>query len=245
MGHVSERRDGGGRDSWENGVSAELYLRALTASRLLACVRALTGGGAVRYPEVLRQMLPGGGSEVAGGGGATAAASGVDPLRRIAQSDTPSLIFELDAAGMDQGEAPARRRELRLVGSTRDRRRAQHDSGGGGVSAVLRLRALTPARLLACVRAVTGSGAVISPELLCQMLPVGGCDGSDGQAGFLNDREVDVLRLLADGESTREIAERMSYSERTVKNIVHGLLVKLECRTRAHAVALASRQGVI
>jgi DNA-binding NarL/FixJ family response regulator len=58
-------------------------------------------------------------------------------------------------------------------------------------------------------------------------------------------REVSVLRLLAEGESTREIAENLSYSERTVKNIVHDLLMKLDCRTRAHAVALATRQGVI
>ena len=51
--------------------------------------------------------------------------------------------------------------------------------------------------------------------------------------------------MLADGESTRGIAERLSYSERTVKNIVRDLLVKLNCKTRAHAVALAVRQGVI
>ena len=51
--------------------------------------------------------------------------------------------------------------------------------------------------------------------------------------------------MLADGESTRGIAQRLNYSERTVKNIVHDLLAKMGCRTRAHAVALAARQGVI
>lgn len=61
----------------------------------------------------------------------------------------------------------------------------------------------------------------------------------------LSKREHQVLRLLAEGESTRGIAQRLSYSERTVKNIVHDLLVKLDCRTRAHAVALAARRGVI
>ena len=54
-----------------------------------------------------------------------------------------------------------------------------------------------------------------------------------------------MLRLLAEGASTRDIAERMNYSERTVKNIVHGLLVKLRGRTRAQAVAVAARRGVI
>ena len=61
----------------------------------------------------------------------------------------------------------------------------------------------------------------------------------------LSQREHQVLRLLADGESTRGIAQRLNYSERTVKNIVHDLLVKLDCRTRAHAVALAATRGVI
>ena len=54
-----------------------------------------------------------------------------------------------------------------------------------------------------------------------------------------------MLALLAEGSDTKEIAGRLSYSERTVKNIVHDLLVKMNCRTRAHAVALATRQGVI
>ena len=58
-------------------------------------------------------------------------------------------------------------------------------------------------------------------------------------------RERDVLRLLADGHDTREIATDLCYSERTVKNVVHDVLMKLNCRTRAHAVALATREGVI
>ncbi len=56
---------------------------------------------------------------------------------------------------------------------------------------------------------------------------------------------VELGEQLADGDSTRDIALRLSYSERTVKNIVRDLLVKLNGRTRAHAVALASRQGLI
>jgi DNA-binding NarL/FixJ family response regulator len=61
----------------------------------------------------------------------------------------------------------------------------------------------------------------------------------------LTSRELAVLRMLADGEVTRGIAEQLNYSERTVKNIVRDVLVKLECRTRAHAVALATRRGLI
>ena len=63
--------------------------------------------------------------------------------------------------------------------------------------------------------------------------------------GSLSDREREVLRWLAEGSDTREIASGLCFSERTVKNVVHDILMKLNCRTRAHAVALATRSGVI
>ena len=59
------------------------------------------------------------------------------------------------------------------------------------------------------------------------------------------DRERAVLRLLAEGSDTLEMAHALCFSERTVKNIVHDVLMKLNCRTRAHAVALATRSGAI
>jgi DNA-binding NarL/FixJ family response regulator len=65
-----------------------------------------------------------------------------------------------------------------------------------------------------------------------------------GQAG-LSRREVDVLRLMADGLSTAEIADEMSYSERTVKNVIHGFTQRFQLRNRSHAVAYAVRAGII
>jgi DNA-binding NarL/FixJ family response regulator len=64
-------------------------------------------------------------------------------------------------------------------------------------------------------------------------------------AAGLESREVDVLRLLAEGFDTIEIAGRLSYSERTVKNIIHGVLSRLNLRNRPHAVAFALRNGLI
>lgn len=64
-------------------------------------------------------------------------------------------------------------------------------------------------------------------------------------AAGLEAREVDVLRLLADGLGTPEIAQRLSYSERTVKNIIHGVLTRNRLRNRAHAVAFAVRHGAL
>jgi DNA-binding NarL/FixJ family response regulator len=61
----------------------------------------------------------------------------------------------------------------------------------------------------------------------------------------LSTREVDVLRLVADGFDTREIAGKLSYSERTVKNVLHDVTSRLQLRNRPHAVAYAIRNGLI
>jgi len=174
------------------------------------------------------------------------AADNRDPISRLVLSDAPVLIFEVDARGGGEDDAPARRRDVRLVGCMRYGSRGRSgDSRNGHISAVLVLRALTPSRMLGCVRALTGGGGQMPPELLREMLPERGNGHAEAGLWQLSRREFDVLRLLADGETTRGIAQELNYSERTVKNIVHDVLAKLNCRTRAHAVALAARQGLI
>lgn len=61
----------------------------------------------------------------------------------------------------------------------------------------------------------------------------------------LTPREVQVLRLVADGHDTAEIAQELCYSERTVKNVLHDLTTRLQLRNRSHAVAYALREGLI
>jgi DNA-binding NarL/FixJ family response regulator len=61
----------------------------------------------------------------------------------------------------------------------------------------------------------------------------------------LNDRETEVLRLLADGCDTAEVANRLAYSERTVKNVLQDVTRRLNLKNRTHAVAYALRQGLI
>lgn len=61
----------------------------------------------------------------------------------------------------------------------------------------------------------------------------------------LSARDVDVLRLLADGLGTAAIAIDLAYSESTIKNVIRDLVRQLGARNRAHAVAMAIRSGVI
>lgn len=63
--------------------------------------------------------------------------------------------------------------------------------------------------------------------------------------GGLEGREVEVLRLLAEGLDTTEIAVRLNYSERTIKNIIFAVTRRLNLRNRTHAVAYAMRLGAL
>ena len=153
------------------------------------------------------------------------------------------LIVEVDVGA---GDVPTGSCDVRLVRPPDDSIQAGSlELDDGEVTGVVILRNVTPARVVSCVRAATAGGGSISPELLGEIFPVHTASRGGVHRLQLTDREYDVLRMLADGESTRGIAKQLSYSERTVKNIVHDLLVKLNCKTRAHAVALAAQQGVI
>jgi DNA-binding NarL/FixJ family response regulator len=61
----------------------------------------------------------------------------------------------------------------------------------------------------------------------------------------LTDRETDVLRLLAEGQSNKEIASNLSIGEKTVKTHVSSILSKLGVQSRTQAVLAAMRSGLI
>ena len=67
----------------------------------------------------------------------------------------------------------------------------------------------------------------------------------DGGHQPLTKRDRDVLRFLADGYDTSEIARQLAYSEPTIKNVIQRLFDHLQARNRPHAVAIALRAGII
>ena len=65
------------------------------------------------------------------------------------------------------------------------------------------------------------------------------------KASRLDERRLEVLRLLADGDSTRLISSKLCYSERTIKSLIQDVESELNANNRAHAVAAAIRNGLI
>jgi DNA-binding NarL/FixJ family response regulator len=66
-----------------------------------------------------------------------------------------------------------------------------------------------------------------------------------GPAGGLTPREVEILRVIAEGKTNREIAEALLISEKTVARHVSNILAKLDLSSRAAATAHAYREGLI
>jgi DNA-binding NarL/FixJ family response regulator len=120
-----------------------------------------------------------------------------------------------------------------------------------GVSGVLRRSEATPRALVGAVRAAAAGDGSVPPDLLGRLLRQVGrlqrqvlAPRGLSFAG-LSEREIDVLRLVADGLDTGEIARHLSYSERTIKNVIHDVTSRLQLRNRSQAVAYAMREGLI
>lgn len=90
--------------------------------------------------------------------------------------------------------------------------------------------------------AATGAGHGVGVGVgVGENVPAAG-DAAAGAA--LSEREIEVLRMLAAGSDTREIAHRLCYSERTVKTVIQDITRRFGLRNRSHAVAYAVRHGL-
>ncbi|MEU8666012.1 helix-turn-helix transcriptional regulator [Streptomyces anulatus] len=120
-----------------------------------------------------------------------------------------------------------------------------------GVAGVVRRSESTPEHLVQVIGTVARGEGHLPSDLLGRLLEeVGRLQGQVlGPRGLhftgLAAREVDVLRLVAEGYDTADIATKLAYSERTIKNVLHSVMTRLQLRNRSHAVAYAMRQGLI
>jgi DNA-binding NarL/FixJ family response regulator len=113
-----------------------------------------------------------------------------------------------------------------------------------GAVGYLRKDELTPESLASAVKAAASGTGVVTPDLLEHLVPKNGT-AAPPVVAKLTDREQQVLALIAAGHQTREVAQELCYSERTVKNVLHDVVTKLNARSRSQAVAFAVREGLI
>lgn len=112
----------------------------------------------------------------------------------------------------------------------------------------------SPAPLIRlAIRAARQEGAVLHHRVLRDLLLGGPAEPESSENGngnghrlpLLSEREMDVLRQVADGKSNRKIAESMHLSESTVKKYIQSLLAKLQVADRTEAAVTALRSGLL
>jgi len=99
------------------------------------------------------------------------------------------------------------------------------------------------------VRVVADGQSLISPSMAIKLIDefkqMAKPERTTGPALRLTERELDVLRLVAQGHSNKEIAARLFISENTVKNHVRNMLEKLQLHSRMEAVMYAVRENLL
>jgi two-component system NarL family response regulator len=101
-----------------------------------------------------------------------------------------------------------------------------------------------PEALLSAIRGAA-AGVAILPDRLRTALLFTSRSGARGSAHFLTHRELDVLSLLGDGVTTKDIAIALYISPNTVRNHIHHLITKLGGHSKLEAVSVAAREGLI
>jgi DNA-binding NarL/FixJ family response regulator len=100
------------------------------------------------------------------------------------------------------------------------------------------LKADVHLELLEVIRSVHAGQKRIPPQIAAELAEHAGDDP-------LSPREIEVVRLIATGSSNKLIADQLSISEATAKTHVASILSKLGANDRAHAVAIATKRGII
>ncbi len=100
---------------------------------------------------------------------------------------------------------------------------------------------VTPAELVSCIKRIGTDGFYADPRLTGVLLR----DRARGDAAHLSRRELDVVRLVAEGLSNKQIAGRLLVSDKTVKNHIANIFSKLDVSARTQIAVYAIRNGIV
>ncbi|MEV6510776.1 response regulator transcription factor [Streptomyces sp. NPDC051642] len=173
---------------------------------------------------------------------------------RVCREESPDVVLmDVRMPVMDGIEATARLQNCRavprvLVLTTFDLDEHVYDALAAGASGFL-LKDVTAERLFEAVRVVAAGEALLAPgitrRLIAEFARMRPKAPTRGKLDVLTPRETDVLRLLAEGLSNPELAERLHVGEETVKTHVSRILSKLGLRDRTQAVVMAYETGLV
>lgn len=107
------------------------------------------------------------------------------------------------------------------------------------------LKNTEPETLKNTILQVYAGNSVLSPEVTARVLQAVRRSQTDRNRGLLSEREIEVLKCLARGQTTAQIASVLFISENTVKTHIRHILEKMEVNNRAEAVAKAAQMDLL
>ena len=105
-------------------------------------------------------------------------------------------------------------------------------------------------QLIAGIRSAAAGESLISPQIAAKMLQIlraqrSSVDAAETIRAELSEREIEVLKLIANGNDNAEIARALFISPKTVKNHISNILMKLQMENRIQAAVYAVRSGIV
>jgi DNA-binding NarL/FixJ family response regulator len=147
---------------------------------------------------------------------------GIEALRKLREQDNPVKVLIVTSFTEQRTVVPALR------------------AGASGYV----YKDIDPEALADAIRSVHAGHVLLQPEVAQALLAQDDQASGQGRGTSLTDREREVLALIADGRSNREIARALVLSEKTVKTHVSNILMKLDLADRTQAALWAVRHGV-
>jgi DNA-binding NarL/FixJ family response regulator len=147
---------------------------------------------------------------------------GIEALRKLRELDNPAKVLIVTSFTEKRTVVPALR------------------AGASGYV----YKDVDPEALAGAIRSVHAGHVLLQPEVAGALLAQDDRAGGQGRGTTLTDREREVLILIADGRSNREIARALVLSEKTVKTHVSNILMKLDLADRTQAALWAVRHGI-
>lgn len=172
-----------------------------------------------------------------------------DEAVALAQSLTPDVVLlditmpgigGIAAAARIAASVPGTRILMLTVSENKDDLVAALKSGAHGYV----LKGASASELRAIVRRVAAGEAFVTPALATRLLVEFSRPQERDPLSELTARERDVIELLSQGASNREIGERLHLAEKTVKHYVTCILQKLHARSRTEAALIAVQHGL-
>jgi DNA-binding NarL/FixJ family response regulator len=176
------------------------------------------------------------------------AADGAEGVDRAEELRPDVILMDVKMPGMDGVDALRRLRELDnparvlVVTSFTEQRTVVPALRAGAAGYVY--KDVDPDALAGAIRSVHAGHILLQPEVAGALLSQEEANSGPGRGGSLTEREREVLGLIADGRSNREIARALVLSEKTVKTHVSNILMKLDLADRTQAALWAVRHGV-